>query len=110
MARETSTRQPGIRESVQVSAGSFGDPFRSRLRSCGAYFPAGVRTAFREFFADLPGASWGLRTTIFAGHLLFLEWEARAGGNHAQHGVDTFVFRDGLIQAQTAQYTLTPNK
>jgi hypothetical protein len=41
--------------------------------------------------------------------VLFLEWSATSGTNRAEHGVDTFVFRDGLIQAQTVRYELTPN-
>ena len=42
------------------------------------------------------------------GGLLFLEWGAEGGGNRIQDGIDTFVFRDGLIRVQTVRYTLEP--
>jgi len=35
-----------------------------------------------------------------------LEWAADAAESSAGDGVDTFVFRDGLIHAQTLHYTL----
>ncbi len=70
----------------------------------------GVREAFTQLFADLPGAKWDLKVTTFAGEVLFLEWSADSAANRAEHGVDTFVFRNGLIQAQTVRYTLTPNE
>ncbi|MFG1661283.1 nuclear transport factor 2 family protein [Micromonospora chersina] len=66
----------------------------------------GVREAFTELFTDLPGAKWDMQSMIFDGNLLFVEWEAQAGGRRAVCGVDTFVFRDGLIQAQTVRYPL----
>ncbi|GAA1500908.1 nuclear transport factor 2 family protein [Kitasatospora kazusensis] len=69
----------------------------------------GVREAFAQLFADLPHAKWELGVRVFEGDLLFLEWAADSDTNRADHGVDTFVFRDGLIQAQTVRYALTPN-
>jgi hypothetical protein len=38
--------------------------------------------------------------------VLFLEWAADAGSTRSDDGIDTFVFRDGLIQTQTVRYTL----
>jgi hypothetical protein len=35
-----------------------------------------------------------------------LEWGAEGGGNRVEDGIDTFVFRDGLIRVQTVRYTL----
>ena len=69
----------------------------------------GIREGFIQLFKDLPQANWEMRTTLFGGDVLFLEWSATSGTNRAEHGVDTFVFRDGLIQAQTVRYALTPN-
>jgi uncharacterized protein (TIGR02246 family) len=69
----------------------------------------GIREGFAQLFKDLPQADWDMKTTLFGGDVLFLEWSARSGNNQAEHGVDTFVFRDGLIQAQTVRYALTPN-
>ena len=68
-----------------------------------------IREGFIRLFKDLPQAKWEMRTTLFGGDVLFLEWSATSGTNRAEHGVDTFVFRDGLIQAQTVRYALTPN-
>jgi ketosteroid isomerase-like protein len=47
----------------------------------------GVRSGFTQLLSDLPNASWALKT-------------------HADDGVDTFVFRDGLIRVQTARYSV----
>ena len=69
----------------------------------------GIREGFIQLFKDLPQANWEMRTTLFGGDVLFLEWSATSGTKRAEHGVDTFVFRDGLIQAQTVRYALTPN-
>jgi hypothetical protein len=37
-----------------------------------------------------------------------LEWAADGSGNRVEDGIDTFVFRDGLIRVQTVQYSLQP--
>jgi predicted SnoaL-like aldol condensation-catalyzing enzyme len=66
----------------------------------------GVRAGFTELFKDLPSASWDMKTQIFGGDLLFLEWAAESATTRADDGVDTFVFRDGLISAQTFRYSL----
>jgi ketosteroid isomerase-like protein len=66
----------------------------------------GIRTAFTRLLADVPSASWDLKTVTFEGEVLFLEWAADAGASYADDGIDTFVFRDGLIQTQTVRYTL----
>jgi hypothetical protein len=44
---------------------------------------------------------WDLKTTIVEGDSLFLEWGAEGGGNRVEDGIDTFVFRNGLIRVQT---------
>ena len=66
----------------------------------------GIRQAFTRLLGDVPRASWNLRTTVYEGDLLLLEWAAEGGGNRIEDGVDTFVFRDGLITAQTVRYNL----
>ena len=38
--------------------------------------------------------------------VLFLEWAADAARTRVEDGIDTFVFRDGLIRVQTIRYTL----
>ncbi|MCX2184151.1 nuclear transport factor 2 family protein [Streptomyces sp. SKN60] len=67
---------------------------------------AGVREGIGRLLADLPDAEWRL-TPQFAGDVLFLQWTAAGGAHEVSDGVDTFVFRDGLISAQTVRYTLT---
>jgi ketosteroid isomerase-like protein len=68
----------------------------------------GIRTAFAKLLDDLPNAGWDLKTQIFGGDVLFLEWSADSTVNRVNDGVDTFVFRDGMIWAQTVRYTPQP--
>jgi hypothetical protein len=67
---------------------------------------AGVRQGIGRLLADLPDADWQL-TPTFAGDVLFLQWTAATATHQVTDGVDTFVFRDGRISAQTVRYTLT---
>ncbi len=66
----------------------------------------GIREAFTQLLADVPNAAWDLKTVIYEDDVLFLEWAADAGATRVDDGVDTFVFRDGLIRVQTVRYTL----
>ncbi len=66
----------------------------------------GVRAAFTRLLSDVPDAAWALPTQIYQGDVLFLEWTADAGETRVEDGIDTFVFRDGLIRVQTVRYTL----
>jgi ketosteroid isomerase-like protein len=68
----------------------------------------GVRQAFEKLLGDLPNAEWELPTTHFEDDILFLEWKATSAKTKAEDGIDTFVFRDGMIRVQTVRYTLTP--
>ena len=54
----------------------------------------------------MPQATWDIKTTIYEDDILLLEWSAEGGGNRIQDGIDTFVFRDGLIRVQNVPYTL----
>jgi hypothetical protein len=66
----------------------------------------GIRAAFKQLLADVPDAAWELKTQTYEDDLLFLEWAADAAQTKVDDGIDTFVFRDGLIRAQTVRYTL----
>ena len=66
----------------------------------------GVRQAFEKLLGDLPSAEWDVPTQIFEGDVLFIEWNAKSQSTYAEDGIDTFVFRDGQIRAQTVRYTL----
>jgi hypothetical protein len=67
-----------------------------------------IREAFAKLLDDLPSAAWDLKNQIFEGDVLFLEWAADSAANRVDDGVDTFVFRDGMICAQTVRYTPHP--
>jgi uncharacterized protein (TIGR02246 family) len=66
----------------------------------------GIRAAFAQLLADVPDAAWDLKTLIFEGDALFLEWAATSAATRVEDGIDTFLFRDGLIRLQTVRYTL----
>jgi hypothetical protein len=68
----------------------------------------GVREAFTALLGELPDATWEVPTQIFEDDILFIEWSAVAEKSRVRDGVDTFVFRDGLIRVQTVRYTLEP--
>jgi ketosteroid isomerase-like protein len=65
-----------------------------------------IRAAFARLLADVPDAAWDLKTQIYEGDVLFLEWAATAAATRVEDGIDTFIFRDGLIRLQTVRYTL----
>ena len=66
----------------------------------------GIREAFTGLLADVPNAAWDLKTQIYEGDILFLEWAATSAATKVEDGIDTFVFQDGLIRVQTVRYTL----
>ncbi len=68
----------------------------------------GIRQAFAKLLGEVPQATWDIRTTIYEDDIMLLEWGAEGGGNRIEDGIDTFVFRDGLIRVQTVRYTLQP--
>jgi hypothetical protein len=77
--------------------------------------PAGVargkdalRRVFAALLADLPDANWDLKTKLFDEDVLFLQWYADSAISRVDDGVDTFLFRDGMIRAQTVRYTPHP--
>ena len=66
----------------------------------------GIRAAFTQMLADVPDAAWNLKTQIYEDDVLLLEWAADADATRVEDGLDTFIFRDGLIRVQTVRYTL----
>ena len=67
-----------------------------------------IAKVFAQLLEDLPSAAWDLKTQILDGDVLYLEWAADSAANRVDDGMDTFVFRDGAIWAQTIRYTLKP--
>jgi hypothetical protein len=66
----------------------------------------GVREGYVKLLADVPDAQWEVPTQVFEDDLLFIEWKATSTNTRVVDGVDTFLFRDGLIRAQTVRYTV----
>ncbi|SHK05145.1 SnoaL-like domain-containing protein [Pseudonocardia thermophila] len=67
---------------------------------------AGVREGFEKLLKDLPNAQWSVPTQHFVGDILFIEWQAVSEKTRATDGIDTFVFSENGIRAQTVRYTL----
>ncbi|GEL23709.1 hypothetical protein PSU4_26630 [Pseudonocardia sulfidoxydans NBRC 16205] len=67
---------------------------------------AGVRKGFEALLNDLPDAEWSVPTQHFEGTVGFIEWKAVSATTEASDGIDTFVFDDEHIVAQTVRYTL----
>ena len=65
----------------------------------------GARQVFTQLLSEVPHARWEV-DTVYAEDVLYLEWTARSASGRIDDGIDTFVFRDGLIRAQTVRYTL----
>ena len=66
----------------------------------------GIREAFTQLLADVPKADWTVPTQIFEGDVLFIEWTATSAATKVEDGIDTFIFRDGMIRLQTVRYTV----
>ncbi|HYT79393.1 MAG TPA: nuclear transport factor 2 family protein [Actinomycetota bacterium] len=66
----------------------------------------GVRQGFTKLLSDVPQATWDLPTQIYEDDILLLEWAADSERTKVEDGIDTFVFKDGLIRVQTVRYTL----
>ncbi len=67
-----------------------------------------IRNFFDGLFTALPKAQWGLKTIYYVDNVLFVEWTGDSARASVSDGVDTFIFKDGLIQAQTAHCTIVP--
>jgi hypothetical protein len=68
----------------------------------------GVRDGFVKLLSDVPQADWNVPTQIFEDDVLFIEWQAESANAKVEDGIDTFVFRDGMIRVQTVRYTAVP--
>lgn len=66
----------------------------------------GIREAFVKLTSEVPSAEWELPTQLYQDDVLLLEWKATSASSKVEDGIDTFVFRDGLIRVQTVRYTL----
>jgi ketosteroid isomerase-like protein len=69
---------------------------------------AGIREAFAGLLGQIPSAEWTIRTAIYEGDVMLLEWSVDSAPNRVDDGTDTFLFRDGEIVVQTVVFTLQP--
>ena len=67
---------------------------------------AAIRQAFAALLSEVPKAKWALKTQLYEKDILLLEWTVDSANAKVDDGIDTFVFRDGFIRAQTVRYTL----
>jgi ketosteroid isomerase-like protein len=67
----------------------------------------GVRAAFTKLLGQLSDAVFDVKTQTFEGDMLLLEWVLDSPAARTD-GVDTFVFGDGMIRAQTISHTAHP--
>ena len=67
----------------------------------------GARQVFIQLLSDVPQAQWEVDTT-YADDVLYLEWKATSSERKIEDGIDTFIFRDGMIRVQTVVYTVAP--
>jgi ketosteroid isomerase-like protein len=68
----------------------------------------GVREAFTQLLGQIPQATWDIKSAVYEGDVMLLHWGADSHANSVDDGVDTFIFRDGLIVAQTLSATFQP--
>jgi SnoaL-like protein len=66
-----------------------------------------IRGLFEDLLGALPQAKWDVKTT-YVEDILFLEWTADSTKGSVSDGVDTFIFKDGMIQVQTVRATIVP--
>lgn|SRR5574337_831657 len=67
----------------------------------------GIRSAFAELSAVLADGKFEEKTRVFEGDVPLLEWTLDSP-IAVMDGVDTFVFGDGLIRAQTISQSPRP--
>ena len=70
---------------------------------------AAISKVFTDLISTVPKAQWNIKTT-FVDNILFLEWTADSAPASVSDGVDTFIFKDGMIEVQTIRYTAVPKK
>jgi ketosteroid isomerase-like protein len=68
----------------------------------------GIRQAFTDLIGQIPQASWNIKSAVYEGDHMLLHWAAESANTRVDDGVDTFMFRDGLIVMQTVNATYTP--
>jgi hypothetical protein len=65
----------------------------------------GIRQAFTKLLSEVPQVTWDIKSLPTRTTSCCSSGDAEGGGNRIEDGIDTFVFRDGLIRVQTASAT-----
>ena len=65
-----------------------------------------IREGVTMLLSAIPRATWRLPTQIYDGDILFLQWAADSKNAQINDGVETYLFKDGLIHVQTVHFTL----
>jgi len=68
---------------------------------------AGVRGLAKRLLRELPGAKYQNIMILLDKEIGMLEWKAQSDETEVLDGVDSYLFRDGKIVAQTIHYTVT---
>lgn len=70
-----------------------------------------IKGLFQQALTEaLPGGQFSAKMIIVEGEILYLEWTAASPKATVSDGTDTFVIRNGEIQAQTAKFTVVPRE
>jgi SnoaL-like domain len=65
-----------------------------------------VRKSAEQLAKQIPGASFEYLKTVVEKEYALIFWRAESRSARAEHGVDSFVVRDGLIVMQSIAYVL----
>ncbi|MBV6756701.1 nuclear transport factor 2 family protein [Rhodococcus opacus] len=68
----------------------------------------GVREAQSRILSELANARFEYVSRHLEDDIMFLEWKAEGDDFVVSHGVDSIVFGDGVIRAQTIRYSREP--
>ena len=69
----------------------------------------GARELAQLLREQLPQAEFTYTARVVAGEVALLEWAAQASNGARVDGADSFLIRNGRIQAQTIHYTVLPS-
>lgn len=68
----------------------------------------GARRLARLLQEQVPGGAFTYRLRLVAGEVGMLQWTADSPAGTVRDGVDSYLVRDGRIQAQTIFYSVQP--
>lgn len=69
-----------------------------------------IQGFFANAFKSFPNFKVSFDKTAVAGDILLLQWSGDSDVATLQHGVATFIIRDGQIQRQTEWFSVVPKK